>query len=115
MSSWRYSGFGLSIESDFPLLPVRVGAVGAPAQPICIRRGSLEAVAALLSTSPEVVWETSFDDLAYRTERGAAGDYRFELTATVFDPQPRPCGSSSSRPALSFSRRGGQRRGVIYV
>lgn len=80
MSSWRYSGFGLSIESDFPLLPVRVGAVGAPAQPIRIRRSSLEAVAALLSTSPEVVWETSFDDLAYRMERGAAGDYRFEWT-----------------------------------
>lgn len=80
MSSWRYSGFGLSIESDFPLLPVRVGAVGAPAQPVCIRRASPEAVALLLSTSPELVWETSFDDIAYRMERGAAGDYRFDWT-----------------------------------
>jgi hypothetical protein len=78
MSSWRYSGFGLSIESDFPLLPVRVGAVGTPARTVAIRRSSLEDAAASLSGSPELVWETSFDDRLYRMERGPAGDYRFE-------------------------------------
>jgi hypothetical protein len=80
MSSWRYSGFGMSIESNFPLLPVRVGAVGAPAQPVSIRRASPEAAAALLSTAPELVWQTSFDGLPYTMERGAAGDYRFDWT-----------------------------------
>jgi len=78
MSSWRYSGFGLSIESDFPLLPVRVGAVGAPAQALSIRRASPEAAAASLSASPELIWQTSFEDRPYTMERGSAGDYRFE-------------------------------------
>ena len=80
MSSWRYSGFGLSIESDFALLPVRVGAVGAPGRSVAIRRSSLEDAAASLSASPELVWQTSFDGRDYRMERGSAGDYRFEWT-----------------------------------
>lgn len=80
MGSWRYSGFGLSIESDFPLLPVRVGAVGAPGRSIAIRRSSLERAAAALSASPELVWQTSFEGREYRMERGSAGDYRFEWT-----------------------------------
>ena len=78
MSSWRYSGFGLSLESDFPLLPVRVGAAAAPGRSVAIRRSSPEAVAASLSAAAELVWETSFEDRSYRMERGAAGDYRFQ-------------------------------------
>jgi hypothetical protein len=89
MSSWRYSGFGLSIESDFPLLPVRVGAVGAPGQSVAIRQSSLEHAAALFSASPELVWQTSFDGRQYRMERGSAGDYRFEwMGRAVFHLTP---------------------------
>jgi len=89
MSSWRYSGFGLSIESDFPLLPVRVGAVGAPARSLAIRRSRPEQVAALLSGSPELVWQTSFDGRPYSMERGSAGDYRFDWTGrAVFHLAP---------------------------
>jgi hypothetical protein len=78
MSSWRYSGFGLSLESDFPLLPVRVGAVGARGRSVAIRRASLEVAAALLSPAPELIWQTAFDDRPYRMDRGSGGDYRFE-------------------------------------
>ena len=78
MSSWRYSGFGLSIESDFPLLPVRVGAAAAAGRGVLLRRASLEAAAGALSPAAEVVWQTSFDGLAYRMEKGSAGDYRFQ-------------------------------------
>jgi hypothetical protein len=89
MSSWRYSGFGLSIESDFPLLPVRVGAAGAPGRSISIRRSSLEDAAGSLSASPELIWQTSFDGLDYRMEQGSAGDYRFEWTGrAVFHLTP---------------------------
>jgi hypothetical protein len=78
MSSWRYSGFGLSLESDFPLLPVRVGAVGSPGRSVAIRRASLETAASALSPVPELIWQTAFEDRPYRMDRGSAGDYRFE-------------------------------------
>ena len=78
MSSWRYSGFGLGFESDFPLLPVRVGAGGSAEPNVAIRRTSMQAATAALSSAPEPVWQTSFDGRAYRMERGLSGDYRFE-------------------------------------
>jgi hypothetical protein len=78
MSSWRYSGFGLTLVSDFPLLPVRVGAVGVAGRDVAIRRASFEAAAAALSPAPSLIWQTSFEGRAYRMHRGSAGDYRFE-------------------------------------
>jgi hypothetical protein len=78
MSSWRYAGFGLGLESDFPLLPVRVGAAGRATPSVTIRRTSLQAVEDSLSAAPELIWETSFEERPYRMHRGSAGDHRFE-------------------------------------
>jgi hypothetical protein len=81
MSSWRYSGFGLSLESDFPLLPVRIGAVSGDEPSVAIRRSSIEAVAASLRPASEPVWQTAFDGTPYRMDRGAAGFYLFQWGA----------------------------------
>lgn len=84
MSRWRYSAFGLELDSDFPLWPgnapgseIARAEARTPPVGVTLRTGSPDAVSRLLSRDPVPVWNTALDGLDYQLQRGSAGDHAF--------------------------------------